>query len=692
MEHLAGKKFGVYEIVALLGEGGMASVYKARQPAMDRYVAIKILPQHLAQDPDFVARFEREARILAQLQHPHILPVFDYGNANGYPYLVMPMLAGGTLADTFDKTPQSLQLIRQRMSQIGDALDYAHERGLVHRDVKPSNVLLDERNNCLLSDFGLAKVLESANKITASGGIVGTPYYMSPEQASGNTLDRRTDIYSLGVMLYEMATGRVPFSADTPIAVVLKHIQDPLPSPRAINPDIPYSLELVIIKALEKDPANRFSTAAEMVTALRSAIPEKTLLLPESEIREVLPTIVQQPVPTLVQQQAAPLPVQPQPVLVQEIVTVPLTPAPKAQLASASAPVNTQPRIGGHPLLSDIALMLLPVLGWGLGAYAGILISPPKALEVSFTTLALAGTLGGALLGLGMALKSHPFRWWWALILGVVWMMVSVETFNVWAGLGALLAASVITPLIAKNFEKGLQREHITEMIGGWVLAGFVTCSIYMIFRSYVHEPFQAKHAGMLGVLMGAIGGYYTSVIMRAARKEREEAALSKSQPLQNVSAHFGGTVYRILLTLAIIAVGYRGLRVVLPESTCYLGVDLWSTHNVVEWEGKANEFRRDAGGQRPKIVAVIGNARFLRTSCGTGFGHPLDVVVTLAGSNKVLMNVSCPVYGDYAACTLYDPASNTNTFNFSNGSYELHLMYGDVTTPVKIFPFSVAP
>ncbi len=274
MENLTGKKLGLYEIVAPLGEGGMAAVYKAYQPSMNRYVALKILPQSLAKDPQFVGRFQQEAKVLAKLQHPHVLPVFDFGEAEGYTYIVMPLVESGTLTELLQGRPLSLKQIRSLISQIGEALDYAHARGLVHRDVKPSNVLVDGRGNCLLTDFGLAKIVEGSAKFTDTGGILGTPAYMSPEQGRGMPIDGRSDIYSLGVMLYEMATGKPPFDAETPIAIVFKHIQDPLPPPAALNPDLPEAVERVILKALAKDPADRFQTAREMVAALQAAIPE----------------------------------------------------------------------------------------------------------------------------------------------------------------------------------------------------------------------------------------------------------------------------------------------------------------------------------------------------------------------------------------------------------------------------------
>jgi serine/threonine protein kinase len=272
VEDLTGKQLGQYRILAPLGEGGMAAVYRAFQPGTERDVALKILPRHYASQPQFLQRFEQEARIIAKFQHPHILPVFDYGHEDGYTYIVMPFVEGGTLAEIMSGRPLPLWQVRSLVSQIGDALDYAHTYGVVHRDVKPTNILLDERGNGLLTDFGIAKMVEGTDQYTVTGQVIGTPPYMSPEQIQGLKLDGRSDIYSLGIVLYELATGRTPYRAETPQAHFFKHLYDPLPPPHTLNPDLPEVVEKVILKSLAKDPESRYQTAGEMAIAIKAAI------------------------------------------------------------------------------------------------------------------------------------------------------------------------------------------------------------------------------------------------------------------------------------------------------------------------------------------------------------------------------------------------------------------------------------
>jgi serine/threonine-protein kinase len=283
MEDLTGKQLGQYRIVSPLGEGGMAAVYKAYQAVMDRYVALKILPRHFAADPQFVGRFEQEAKVIAKLQHVHILPVHDFGTEDGYTYIVMPYVETGTIAELLHGKPLPLKQIRKIITQVADALGHAHARGLVHRDVKPSNILIDEDGNSLLTDFGIAKMVEATIQFTQTGAILGTPAYMSPEQIKGETLDGRSDIYSLGVVMYEMATGRPPYRAETPPAIFVKHLHDPLPPPRSFNPELPQNLERVILKTLAKDQNDRYASVSEMSQAIQSAIPEVSL--PETLVK-----------------------------------------------------------------------------------------------------------------------------------------------------------------------------------------------------------------------------------------------------------------------------------------------------------------------------------------------------------------------------------------------------------------------
>jgi tRNA A-37 threonylcarbamoyl transferase component Bud32 len=268
-----GQELGAYRIIEQIGRGGMATVYKAYHAAMDRYVAIKVLPRQLAESPEFTGRFRREARTIANLEHPHILPVYDSSESNGIAYLVMRYLEAGTLKDRMDEGPLTLAQVDRYFSQLADGLGYAHRKGVIHRDLKPSNALVDAQDNLFLTDFGIAKLLEDGStKFTATGGIVGTPTYMSPEQGQGRPVDQRSDIYSLGIMLYEMVAGKVPYEAETPLAVVLQHIQDPLPLPSKLKPDLSPAVEQVILKALAKSPDDRYASAADFLEAWKAAL------------------------------------------------------------------------------------------------------------------------------------------------------------------------------------------------------------------------------------------------------------------------------------------------------------------------------------------------------------------------------------------------------------------------------------
>ncbi len=277
MATLTGKTLGKYQIAERLGRGGMAEVYKAYHPQLERYAAVKLLHGYLAEGQDFLARFQREAKAVAALRHPNIVQIYDIDVEEEHYYMVMEFIDGGTLKDRLIQAdgPLPIPEMAHIFRETASALDYAHRQGVLHRDIKPANVLIGENGRVVLTDFGIARIV-SETQFTVTGTLVGTPAYMSPEQGKGMQISTPSDIYSLGIILYEMVTGKVPFDADTPLAVIHKHINEPLPSPRTIREDIPRVLEAVIVKALAKEPEDRYQSAAEMVAAAESAFSEFT--------------------------------------------------------------------------------------------------------------------------------------------------------------------------------------------------------------------------------------------------------------------------------------------------------------------------------------------------------------------------------------------------------------------------------
>ena len=280
MSFLVGETVGPYRITEQLGSGGMATVFKAYHAALDRYVAIKVLHPAFKEDANFLARFQREARVVAKLEHPSIVPVHDFSDHHGQPYLVMRYVEGETLKARLARGRLSTDETLKAIHVVGAALIYAHGQGVLHRDIKPSNVILTPKGDVFLTDFGLARIAQAGESTLSQDSILGTPQYISPEQAKGERdLDARTDVYSLGVVTYELLVGRVPYQADTPYAVVHDHIFTPLPMPRSINPNLPEPLERFLLKTLAKDRAGRFQSVADMMTGLNRAVGESRIKL-----------------------------------------------------------------------------------------------------------------------------------------------------------------------------------------------------------------------------------------------------------------------------------------------------------------------------------------------------------------------------------------------------------------------------
>jgi serine/threonine-protein kinase len=272
------EKIGRYEIKSELGRGGMATVYKAYDPRADREVAVKVLPREMLHDPQFRTRFEREAKTIAQLEHPAIVPLYDFGEDEGQPYFVMRYMTGGSLSDRLKKGPLGVPEVARLFTRLAPALDSAHARGVIHRDLKPGNILFDQYGEPYVSDFGIAKLTEAQASVTGSA-IVGTPAYMSPEQAQGEAVDARSDVYGLGVILFEMLTGQQPFHGDTPMSVVVKHITDPVPHILDLKPELPDGIERIVEKALAKDRNERFGSCLQMADALAALARGETLYL-----------------------------------------------------------------------------------------------------------------------------------------------------------------------------------------------------------------------------------------------------------------------------------------------------------------------------------------------------------------------------------------------------------------------------
>ncbi len=284
-QKLEGLNLGKYQLREQLGHGGMASVYRAYHPQLDRFVAVKVLRGELVDDPEFLARFQREAKIVAALRHANIVQVYDADVQDDIYYMVMELLEGDTLKARLTdyrarEEPMPFGEVVRVMLDVLDGLAYAHSEGMIHRDLKPANIMLTKRGQAVITDFGIAQMV-GATRYTLSGALMGTLNYMAPEQGMQNQSDARSDLYSLGIVLYEMITGKPPFDADTPLAILMKHVNEPLPMPPAAGVAIPEAFERILLKVLSKNPDDRYQTAEEMAQAIRAAAEEAHIQLPD---------------------------------------------------------------------------------------------------------------------------------------------------------------------------------------------------------------------------------------------------------------------------------------------------------------------------------------------------------------------------------------------------------------------------
>ncbi|MCU0498155.1 MAG: serine/threonine protein kinase [Anaerolineae bacterium] len=382
-----GKTIGKYEVVDLIGQGGMATVYLGYQRDIDRQVAIKILPPHPGMNASFVERFQQEARTVARLQHPHILQLYDYGRESDVLYFVTPYVKSGSLETWIKSRSMSPKQIGKLVREIGSALDYAHRQGVVHRDLKPGNILIDSEGHTLLADFGIAKMMSSEVNLTGTG-IVGTPTYMAPEQVQGLT-DPRSDIYALGIICFELLTGRAPYQGETALQTMMKHMQSDIPSILTIAPELPSALEPVMLRVMSKEPDDRYQTATEFADEFNRTIQglstgEYRQLTFSSTPRSAAPT--QAPIPT--EQQAQ----------------TPVSSTPQPTVIIQQSTNNTPVLLGGFALLALLIIVgIIAIVNAANNAgfppgpppNSTIIVSPP----VTFTTPDAIPTFGSLSFG-----------------------------------------------------------------------------------------------------------------------------------------------------------------------------------------------------------------------------------------------------------------------------------------------------
>jgi serine/threonine-protein kinase len=382
----APNRIGKYELLSRLGRGGMGEVYKAFDPHLQRYVAIKVLLATSETDSELIERFQREARAVAQLRHPNIVQVFGFDIEGDKPYMVMEYVEGETLAQRMARYHKSGQLLPtdeviRLLQQLCSAVDYAHKQGMLHRDIKPANVILNRQNDAILTDFGLAKIA-GVSGLTASGMVVGTPHYMSPEQAQGQQLDGRSDVYSLSVMLYELLAGKLPFDADTPVAIIMQHITTTPPPIELANPTVPRSLAQAALVGMAKQPNERFRTAGALGAAIGGSLNQPQLVGTQTAQRAPGPDLSTQTAPAVSGEDLPPT---------LRAAAAPTTPTPQGPPSIPPGFTSTPPKRAsrlGKWAIVGLIVMLLAISGGILALALG------NKSGASTTTNTVATTVG----------------------------------------------------------------------------------------------------------------------------------------------------------------------------------------------------------------------------------------------------------------------------------------------------------
>jgi tRNA A-37 threonylcarbamoyl transferase component Bud32 len=480
------EKIGRYEIKREIGRGGMATVYHAYDPRFEREVAVKVLPREFLHDTMFLARFEREAKTIAALEHPAIASVYDYGEDQGQPYLVMRYLGGGSLVDRILAGPMALDEALAIIERIAAALDRAHSKGIIHRDVKPSNIMFDDYGDAYLSDFGIVKVTEATSQLTGSG-VVGTPAYMAPEMADQGGTSPLIDLYALGVTLFQMLTGALPYVADTPMGIIMAHISKPVPDVRSLRSDLPEDVQTVVERALAKDPTERYQSAGALAAELEEAATTGLTHKPAAPAAAPIP---------------ATKPATPTPVVPQE--TLPVAPG-QAPVIAPEAPPLAKPRR---------SMIVLTALGWTFAwLVAGILLRLGGSSGAARCIApGIGGAIGGFIMGLVLRRERPALGWGHVLLMAVGWLFGGGFTLVVVGG----AIGGFATGFILRRKYPAISWKRVAAITLGWTVSTIAGLLVGLLF----FRIFGILGAPVAGAVDGTLGAWW---MVRQLGKAAEE-------------------------------------------------------------------------------------------------------------------------------------------------------------------------